>query len=758
MKKTVLIFFVIIFCLVGIQEILASSVKIKSIEVQGNRSIQKSTILMTIKSHEGSVFDKEQISSDIRALYRLGLFQDIQVVKDEAPDGMKLIFVIKEKGAIGKITIEGHKKIKEEKIREKIVVKVFKPADPAMIQASIQAIQEHYAKEGYHLAAVTTELKPIPDSSDQELIFRIKENQGLRVKRINFIGNKAFSDKELRKVIRTKGKGYFSWLSSSGKFSDEAVERDVLMLTFHYLNHGYIKVKVSSPKIYLSKDKKWLYITFNVTEGLQYRLRSVDMEGDILTTKQELISKLIVKPGQIYSRMNIEKDMQLLSQIYGDQGYAFTNINPATLPDDTTRTADLIYRISKGSKVYIEKINIIGNMVTRDKVIRRELAIKENALYNESRLQMAKRKLEQLGYFEEVNFATPRGSRDDTLVLNITVKEKPTGTFTIGAGFSSVENFIFNASIAKDNFLGYGLKGQFSVELSSRRQLFVFSLEDPYFLDTNWILGLSAFRTVYAFEDFDREAFGGNVSFGRRFFDYSSTRLIYEIEKVNATDFSTTVPALFENNLEGLTSSLALELNRDTRDNRLFPSKGFFHSVANEFAGVGGDNDFYRFSANSRFYQPVFWKVIFKTNVSLAYITSLNNQPVPLFERFFLGGINSLRGFFPRSVGPKVRVPADATGGDSDFVIGGNKMIQLNGELELPIYDPIGFKFVTFVDAGNAFAEDENYSLRQLRSDYGFGLRWNSPFGPLRFEWGIPIKREPGEDSVVFNFTIGSFF
>jgi outer membrane protein insertion porin family len=467
---------------------------------------------------------------------------------------------------------------------------------------------------------------------------------------------------------------------------------------------------------------------------------------------------LKVKSGDLYSRKDVEEDLLLFSGAYGDQGYAFANINPAIKPYDEDRTADVTYVIQKGSKVYIEKINVVGNTITRDKVIRREIMVKENTLYNETRLRQSQQRLQALGYFEEVNFATPRGSADDRIHLNITVKEKPTGTFSIGAGFSSVEKFIFTASITKDNFLGYGISGQFSTELSSKRQLFVLSFEDPYFLDSNWILGLSGFRTANVFTDFDRNSFGGSLSLGHRIFESSIFRFGYQIEDVEVTDFQTTVPAIFTPNLSGLTSSASVSLQRDTRNNRIFPTMGMFNSVSAEFAGLGGDNDFLRFSENFRYYRPIWKSLIGKFNFTIAQISSLNDLTVPLFERFFLGGVNSLRGFFLRSVGPAEQVPDDPQGGDNRFVYGGNKMLQFNFELEFPIYEPAGFRFVTFVDAGNAFSEEEKFSLTKLRSNYGFGIRWNSPLGPLRFEWGLPFSPNRGDDPIVFNFTIGNFF
>ena len=273
-------------------------------------------------------------------------------------------------------------------------------------------------------------------------------------------------------------------------------------------------------------------------------------------------------------------------------------------------------------------------------------------------------------------------------------------------------------------------------------------------------MSLSGFRQVYRYNDFDRDSYGGGISVGHRIFDYSSISLGYDAEQVSVSDFATTVPEIFRQNASGLTSDVSLSLARDTRDNRIFARKGTFHSAKFEFSGkqFGGDNDFFRFTGRSQFFQPIIAGIVFKAFARVGYIDSLSSQTVPLFERFFLGGPNSLRGYFPLSIGPRLRIPASDAGGDTEFVFGGNKMVSFNNELEFPIYDPAGIRFVTFFDAGNAFAEETNYSIENLRLDYGFGLRWVSPFGPLRFEWGFPIHKRPGEGGTVFNFTIGQFF
>ncbi len=749
----------LLFLLISVlPDVSLADLMIREIQVNGNQRVETRAIIATLESRIGSSYSPDKIQKDVKNLYRMGSFSDVKFERVNVAGGLRLIVTVTERTNVTKITFEGNKKVKEDKLRELSEVKAFSPLDSVRLSNTIRKIREHYAKEGYHLAEITTEFKKEPTGDNQELIFRIHEREPVRVARVNFIGNKVFSDAELRSKIKTKARSYFSWLTGGGKYQEEMVKRDSAFLVYFYQNNGYLKVKVGSPKIYLSRDRKSITVTYHITEGEKYKVRQVEVQGEILTTKQEMDSKLVLKAGQYYSRQKVEEDLQMLSALYGDQGYAFANINPMILPNDDDKTADVTYTVQRGPRVYIEKINISGNSVTRDKVIRRELKIKENTLYNESRLRESQQRVQALGYFEEVNFATPRGSSDDRIQINISVKERQTGQFSIGAGFSSVEKFILTASLAKENFLGYGISGQFSVEASSRRQLFVLSLEDPSFLDSQWILGISGFRTINVYSDFDRKSFGGSATLGHRIFDYSTFRLTYQIEDVEISDFTTTVPAVFANNLSGLTSSVGMSLIRDTRNNRLFPSSGMYQSFTTEFAGLGGDNNFVRISENFRYYQPLWKKIVGKLNFTMAQIESTGSDPVPLSERYFLGGVNFLRGYFLRSVGPSVRVPVSSIGGDHRFVFGGNKMLQLNLELELPLYDPAGFKAVTFFDTGNAFSEEENFSIKNLRSNYGFGLRWNSPFGPLRFEWGLPIHREPGEDPVIFNFTIGSFF
>jgi len=732
--------------------------RIVDITVEGNRTVETQVILGQVQQQKGNEYSREKASADITRIYKLGYFEDVEADKVPASGGIKLVFRVVEKGPVDKIVIEGNKKVSENKIREAITVKVNTPPDNRKMAESKEKIKAIYEKEGYGATTIDTEVRE--KGGSRELVFKINESKAQVVRQVNFEGNTVFSDAKLRHIVRSKKKGILSFLTGSGKFHQEQTEQDIALITYNYLNKGYMKVRVGQPKVEYSDKEKGLILTYYIDEGEPYRIGDITFEGDVLTTKPELFKQIHTMKGNLYSQKIMEDDLQKLTEFYGNQGYAFSNINPQTNLHDDTHTADINFVVDQGRKVFIERINITGNTITRDKVIRRELRVVENSLYNESLVRLSKRKLEQLGYFENVEVSTPRGSSDDKLILNINVKEKPTGTFSVGAGFSSSESFLFTASISKNNFMGLGISGSLNGEISGKRQQFSFQFTDPYLFDSNWILQANAFRITSDFEDFRRKSFGGEIDFGRRIFDFSSFSIGYHIEDVKLDDFNEVVPIFFKQNADGLTSSVVFQYNRDTRNNPIITTKGLYSNVSVEYAGngLGGDNDFFRVTANQRVFIPLWKTSTLKFNARIGWIKSLNNEPVPLFERFFTGGINSLRGYEFRTVGPQVTIPNGITGKDQEFVYGGDKLLLFNLEYEFPLYDAAGFRGVVFVDAGNAFAENEALNPLKMRADAGAGIRWNSPFGPLRFEWGFPFRRHEGEKRSVFNFTIGSFF
>jgi outer membrane protein insertion porin family len=761
MKKLSVIFALVLCCTLPVT--VRADARIVDVDFNGLVSVTEAAARSYVQSIEGTTYSAARVSEDVKKLYKAGIFSNVKVDKSPVPGGVKLVFSVAESQTIGKLTIKGNKKIKDGDLTEALKVREGDVLDEARIAETKRAVFKLYEDKGYYLADIETRAEPFDaDRGEVELVFAIHENQAVKIRRIKFIGNRHYSDRKLRKKMKTKEKGFLSFVTSSGKYKDEKLSMDLQRLRYYYLDNGYLRAKVDDPDVTLSRNKRSLVITVPVHEGVQYKVSGVAVAGDILTSEQELLSKMKLKAGEIYRKSLELEDVQALQRIYGDQAYAFANPLPQIDVDDATREARVTYYIQKGPKVKINRIIIKGNRVTRDKVIRREMRIFENSYYSQSGLEMSRTRLMQLGYFEDINISTPGTGSDNRVDVVVDVKERQnTGSFSIGAGFSTLESFIFTASVQKENFFGRGWSGGVSANLSKLRQDFMVQMNDRYFLDSKWQFGFQLMRYHSALNQFfDENRFGGNLKFGREIFDFFNVLVGYQAESVSVSNFSSQVPAYFQQNASGITSAVTTQMSYDRRDNRLFTTKGLYNALTVDYSDrtLGASNRFMRLTADSRFFIPLPKKIVFKGRGYFGYINSLDNTPVGLFDRFFLGGVNTLRGFNINTVGPSLRVPTTQTGGDTAFVYGGNKSLMFNAELELPIYAPAGFQAVAFVDTGNAYGETENIDISKFRSNYGFGFRWQSPFGPLRFEWGFPIDKRAGESSTVFNFTIGESF
>lgn len=743
--------------------VLHAADKIVNIDFEGLVGVSETTARKAISSIEGTSYSITQVNNDIRKLYETGLFDDVYAEKEAIGGGVKLIFFVKEKGIVKAISFRGNKKIKSKELSPVVTLRSNSTLDQKRIAESEEAIRNLYFEKGFYVVDVKTKVVPYDTTTGElELVFEIDEGLVSRIKRISFVGNKVFNDKKLAAQMRTKVKDFMSFLNGSGKYQDEKLQADLDLVSSFYLNRGYVKVKVGAPQISVTRNKESVYITIPVYEGPQYKVGQVQVSGDILTTNEELLSKLKLKSGSTYSKEKESADVQTLTEIYGEQAYAFASVYPMISTDDEALTADINYTIQRGRKIYIERIDIVGNTTTLDKVIRREIKLRENAPYKLSALKLSQRRLYQLGYFEEVNFSTPRGSDDNRVVLVVKVKEKQTGSFSVGAGFSSIESFILTASVSKDNILGTGVKADISAQLSKKRQDFSVRYVDRYFLDSKWLVSASAYRFASALNsDFDKRSFGGSLTFGREIFNFFDVNLGYTIEDNEITNFSSIVPQFYRDVSSGLTSSVTASLVYDLRNNRVTTTKGVYNLLSFEYAGseLGGDNNFWKMTAESRlFVTTPLLKSVIKARGVFRYVHSTDDDTVPLFERFFLGGVNSLRGFDFNTIGPSINIPDSETGNVRKFVYGGDRMFLFNVEYELPVYKEGGLSAVAFVDAGQSFGENEEISLADFRANWGVGFRWISPFGPLRFEWGFPFDRKEGESATVFNFMIGQSF
>lgn len=740
----------------------AEGEKLVEIRVQGNHRIESAAILNVIKMHAGDLLYNDKTDADIRAIYKLGHFQDVQALKEESDKGVVLVYSVQEKAIVRDITFEGNKELTTDKLKEALEFRLNSVFSTKDLAKSVAKVKKMYADEGYYLAEVQTEVK---NKSQSELTVKLTVVEGAKIliTTISFDGNKAFEASKLRGLMETKQRWYLSWLTGAGTYKDEVLKNDALLLTDFYLNNGYVNIKVGEPVVKLNESKTALAVTVGITEGDQYRVGAVGFKGELLDPAADLRKKLKSEQGEVFSRALLRTDIGTLTDVYGDKGYAFATINPLTRLDNDKKTIDLTFDAEKGELVYIERINVAGNPKTRDKVIRREMRVTETGLYSSTGLKRSKQNLMNLGFFEEANVATAKGSASNKLNVNVDVKEKPTGTFSIGGGYSSLDGFIGQGSIQQANFLGLGLKANLSASIGGKSQTYALGLTDPYFLDTKWTLGGDIYRSERNYTDYYRRLVGGDIKGGYPINDNLSTFMMYKYEIKDLYSPSTEYKALHDANTYGTyplgtttTSSLYGSITHNSTDYRLDPSTGMINTFSAEYAGLGGDNKYARFIVDNTYFYPLYKRLIASTKLTLGYVREAG-EPIPIDEKFYLGGIYSLRGYRSRTVSPTF--PTNPAIGDNIVYLGANKEIIGNVEVTFPLLSEVGLKGVLFFDYGNSFNENAKVFDTMLMS-YGWGIRWASPIGPLRLEYGIPINPRDVVDSTSgrLEFSIGTMF
>ena len=771
--------------------------RVDEIRVQGNEKVESEAILEIIRMREGDILRKESVAQAIQDTYRLRYFKNVQIEVEDGLEGVIVLIVVDEKPSIRDVVINGNKKVTTEDIKDVMNLRPFSILSESKVRSNSRKIEDVYLEKGFFLAEVDTTISE-EANNEVTVTFDITENKKVLVKEINLVGCENVKPGYLKQRLQTKAAGILPGLGQAGTYRRDTLDTDTEIIQYLYSAFGYVDAQVSKPEVFLSADKRWVYATIHVEEGDQYRVGTVELDGDMIFPEEEMRKLLKTKSGEVYNRVQVAEDVQRLVDKYSTKGFAFANVIPLPRQDRERKVIDLVFDMAKGNKIHLEDVVITGNLATWDKVIRREVPMIEGQLFRGSDIERTRRRLERLGYFEEVKITTPRGDSPDTLDLAIDVTEKPTGTFSLGAGFSTTESFVFTANISRANFLGLGYTMSLNANLSLGRNLvergffngensqqqISFSIFDPYFLDTRWTASLSLFsvnRSVQVSE-FSR---GLNVSFGHYIGknDDAQASLKYSLETVGLTSLRESQKRQYGGQLyrSGTKSSLTASIIVDKRDNRITATKGFYLTGSAEFAGgfataptdegpgkkvnlLGGDFRFLRLQANWRFFYPLGTPLlVFRWNLSVGYVKSLDGTLVPFTERYRSGGINSIRGFQPLSLGPQVRylVNSDPVHASRSIPIGGTASLVNNFEIEFPVIPPAQVRGVVFFDSGNAFGGlygNEPFRVENIRLSAGFGVRWRSPMGPLRFEWGFPLNRKPGEQGQVFEFTIGSFF
>lgn len=750
---------------------------IDEVRFEGLTRIDRETAARRIVTKAGDRLDRERLSGDIRSLFATGAFEDVQVVARPADGGrVVLVFRVKERPAVDQILIQGNDEVDEEDIRKKITIRTATILDVQKVESSADAIREHYVEQGYFLAEIDWRLVPKPDNL-VDVVFVVREHAKVKVRTIEFVGNLRVPASELKAVMATQEGNLLGFLTGKGMFSREMFEEDVRRLEFFYNTKGYAEARIDPPVVMLSRDRQFITISITVHEGEQYTVGKVSIETppgeEMLFPVEELRKKLTLKPGQIFNALNVQRDDMTLGDLYKDLGYAFATVSNPHVLHREQRLIDFTYLIQKGEKARFGRIDIIGNDGTRDWTIRRELRVYEGDLYSETKLRESEARVKRLGFFEKVEIRPKPGRTTAEVDLTVEVKERQTGAFTVGAGISSIENFMFQAQVSKQNFLGRGQNLSLQATLSSLRTIFMLSFEEPYLFDTDFTMALDLYNYEILFFNFTRATKGVDLTLGRRLSTELKLPSPWEIGlsatyKLEGVDVSTggqkgvsDIPVAYLTQ-SGITSSIMGTVWFDSRDDKMFPTKGNLSSASLEWAGgaIGSDFQYMRAKLKSRQYFPLFLGAVLKISGEFGWIGNPGGSAaVPLFERFFVGGIFTIRGFERYSLGPTI-----PTGSARDpgaylypFNIGGNKQLLFTSEVEFPIFTPIGIRGVVFFDAGNAFDDDEPVNIIDLRTSAGFGIRWWSPIGPLRFEWGFPLRPHEGEPPMVFEFNIGTF-
>lgn len=734
---------------------IESGALITKVTVQGNRKIEADAILAKIQSREGTRFDPEKIKQDVKSIFKLGYFYNIEVSRSRSANGILLTYQVTEKPSIIEIKYVGHDELSEDDLKEAAGIKPFTIVDIGAIQNGIQKMEKLYEDKGFFLAKIKYRFEDVEKNQSVKLIFEIQENDKVKVKSIKFIGNSRLSDDELKSRMLTQEEGFFSFISGSGQFKQEAFERDVSLLQYLYFNKGFVQVKVNRPQITVTPDKKGIYIVTRIEEGEQFDVGDLDFKGDLLFPTDELHELLKIKNSKIFVWETLQEDLRNLQAKYGDLGYAYANIIPRTQVREKDRKVDIIFEIDKGNKVYFGKFNMVGNSKTRDKVIRREMTVFEGELYNETRKRETLDNIKRLGYFDDVSFNTRTPSGEpDIMDVDIAVKERNTGSIQVGAGYSSYANFLFQGQIQQTNLFGKGQKLSASVNLSSKDSLFNFNFTEPYVLDTLWTAGVDLYRSRRTGTQFDQMKVGGAVTVGHPLAPYLRGFIRYKNDYTEISLQQSTDPTLFPvKTANGWTSSITASLEYDKRDDRFSPRNGLFVSTSSEFAGFGGEKYYNLINGNIRLYFPIFWDLVVRNNLNYGYITAPTGFTVPFNELFLLGGPNTLRGYNFMTVGKTINTSFSGT--PTDVPYGGTQNAYYQLELEFPLISEAGVKGVFFYDIGYA---DDVLTLNKFLSDYGFGFRWFSPIGPLRFEWGFPVNPRPGDPATNFQFAIGAPF
>jgi outer membrane protein insertion porin family len=721
---------------------------VKELAVQGNRRVQEAVILGRVSAKVGQPFSPNRQAEDIRAIFALGFFDDVQLQVEDFEGGVKLTFVVVERPFVRDILFAGNKKLDSSALQEKIDLKLGSVYNPVAVTRATEKLKEYYEEEGYFEVAITPDAEKLPDG-DVTVTFRIAEGRKITIEEIVIEGTKGLKPKEIKEIMLTREREFFIL---RGTVQRQKLDEDVERITQLYNDYGYVQARVESSDIQVDRVNARATIKIVVVEGPQFHVGGVDVTGNSVLPLEEIKRRFLLAPGDVFSRSKLRETVKGITDVYGTIGRASADVNPNVTQDLPNLKINITLEIAEGPEVFVERINISGNTRSEEKILRREIPMAEGELFTTPKLQRAKQRLTNLNYFDKVNATTAPGSSKDKIVVNIDVTEKPTGLFSIGGGYSSQDGALGTVDLSQRNFLGKGWEVFLRLRGGQKVQQGQIGFTEPWLFDRPLAAGFDLFNNRRILSDYTVNSLGGDIRFGYPVGDYSRVSSLYRVSNDHINGVASTASSeLLNAQGDHLVSLIGTSFGRDTRDSAFETTKGSTLGIGLDFAGVGFGEKFTRSIASAAYFQPLWLDHVISGRILGGYMLGWSDKPVPLFERFYLGGSNSLRQFKALQVSPR-----DSSGTQ----IGGNVELVGNIEYLIPLF--FGIRAALFYDVGNVWGPDEanrpRFDLTTLRHGAGLGFRWNSPFGPIRVDYGVKLDQKKGESFGNFNFSVGSAF
>ncbi len=726
------------------------------IEVKGTERIEPQTVITYLTVQPGQSYTQADLSESTKALYATGLFADVSM----SQQGRILVVNVVENPLINQIAFEGNEKLKDDELMAEIASRPRNVLARTTVQNDVERVTELYRRNGRFSVVVDPKVIKL-DQNRVNLVFEITEGPVSEIRGIKFVGNSNFGDDELRTVLASKETRWYRFLSTDDRYDPDRLAYDQELLRRFYLKNGYVDFRVISANAELTADKDAFYITMTVEEGERYKVGKVTLDTSALkdVNKAPLEKEITFKSGDWYNADDLETSTNKMTDILGDMQYAFVTIRPDAQRNPANKTVDITYRAAPTPKVYVERIDIHGNVRTQDKVIRREFDLAEGDPFNKTKLAKGEQDVRDLDYFEDVKVRTIPGSAPDQTVIDVGVEEKSTGEISVGAGFSTSEGPLGDFQIRERNFLGKGQDLSLGATLSGERSAFDVSFTEPYFLDRDLSAGVDAFHTTRDLQEessYDQERTGAGLRVGYPLSEKWRQSLRYRIEQ-NRVDNVKADASRFIRDQEGerVTSAVSQRLTYDNRDSTLFPTTGLYSWLDTEVSGLGGDSQYVSGKIGGTYYIPVAKRWVMSLLGETGMIAAYGDKDVEINERYFVGG-NTLRGFSYAGIGPR-----DIT---TDDALGGNKFYRGSAELSFPVGFPeeMGVEGHAFTDMGSLWGIDENgaglVDESSIRASAGVGFSWRSPMGPIRVDFAQPFVKEDYDEKEVFRFSFGTRF